>query len=179
MADLAGALDATLRARYLTTEIRRPVTHKQGLTARLNALEKQFPTQKAMAAALGVSPRTIQRWRSGDRKPDAKSQRKILDAVKERITRPKVRQRLKKLPPPNSVNISAAINWNGYKNRTEYRHTTLGGMRDVMAHVIRAWFNQGPDAAAQAFEQGAAQVHNVPFIRFEGDGVEVSIPWEN
>lgn len=159
-------------------EIRRPITHRQGLTARLNAIQKQFPTQKAMAAALGVSPRTLQRWRDGTRKPDAKSQRKIEGAHNRLVSLPRMRRRLKSLPPPNSVTVSAVINWNGYKNRQEQRSTTLGGMRGVMARVIRAWAAAGPQAAARVFEKGAAQVHNTPSVKFEGDDVDVSIPWE-
>lgn len=177
MANLGEALDALLRARYAPGGIRRPVTHRQGLTARLNALQKQFPTQKALAASLGVSPRTIQRWRTGERNPSKKAQSAIKDAYRDAVLLPAARRRLKKLLPPNSVTITAVINWNGYKNRVEHRSTTLGGMRDTMRATIRAWFYGGPDAAADAFEAGVAQKEGVP-VHFEGDDVYVSIPWE-
>lgn len=174
-------------------EIRSSVDTRRGLTARLNALERAFTQQgdrkgaatKRVAAALGVTPRTLQRWRTGDRKPNAASLRKITGAHNRLVTLPRTRARLKNLPPPNSVNVAAAINWNGYKNRTEYRHTTLGGMRGVMARVIRVWASAGPEAAADALQRGAATVHNVPNsddapgIRFEGDGVEITFPWED
>lgn len=178
MGSLPEALDAALRARYMGAEIRRPISHRQGLTARLNGIQKQFPTQKAMAAALGVSPRTLQRWRDGSRRPDTKSQRKIEGAHNRLVALPRLRKRLGALPPPNSVAVTAVINWNGYKNRQEHRSTTLGGMRGVMANVIKAWSAAGPEAAAQVFERGAAAVHNTPSVKFEGEDVSVDFPWE-
>lgn len=187
MADLSEALDAALRDRYMGGEIRSPATSRRGLTARLNALERQFTQKgdrkgaatKRVAAALGVSPRTIQRWRTGDRKPNGPSVRKVEGLHNRLVSLPRMRRRLKSLPPPNSVTVTAVINWNGYKNRQEHRTTTLGGMRGVMARVIRAWAGAGPEAAAQVFERGAAQVHNTPSVKFEGDDVDVSIPWES
>lgn len=178
MANLPEALDATLRARYMGSEIKRPVTHRQGLKARLNALQRQFPTQKAMAAHLGVTPRTVQRWRSGESKPTGPAQRKIEGAMTRLITLPRVRARLKSLLPPNSITVTAVVVWNGYKNRQAQRSTTLGGMRGVMEKVIKAWATAGPQAAAQVFERGAAVTNNTPKIQFEGDDVDVSIPWE-
>lgn len=176
--NLAEALDDVLRARYMGGELKRPVTHRQGLTARLNAIQRQFPTQKAMAAALGVSPRTLQRWRDGSRKPNGPSLRKVEGTHNRLVTLPRMRARLKSLPPPNSVTVTAIVNWNGYKNRQERRSTTLGGMRTVMTKVIRVWATAGPDAAADTFERGAAALHNTPSIKFEGDDVIVTIPWE-
>jgi hypothetical protein len=178
MADLSEALDGLLRDRYMGREIRRPITHRQGLTARLNALGKQFPTKKAMAAALGIPERTLRDIRSGRTGGSKANLRKIEGAHNRLVTLPRMRKLLKTLPPPNSVTVTAEINWNGYKNRQEHRSTTLGGMRAVMAKVIRAWATAGPQAAAQTFEAGAAQVHNTPSIKFEGDDVDISIPWE-
>lgn len=180
MANLAEALDDVLRDRYMGGEIKRPITHRQGLTARLNALQKQYPTQKAMAAALGVGPQAIRRWRAGTQKPGLAARRKIEGTLNRLVTLPRMRARLKSLPPPNSVTVTAIVNWNGYKNRTAdgARSVTLGGMRSVMAKVIRAWATAGPEAAAVVFERGAAAVHNTPSIVFEGDDVDVSIPWE-
>lgn len=178
MAQLSEALDDALRARYMPRGLRRPVSHRQGLNAHLNALQKQFPTQKALAAALGVGPQAIRRWRAGTQKPSAAAQRKIEAAYVRQITLPEMRKRIKNMPVPNSVTVSAVINWNGYKNRQEHRSTTLGGMRGVMARVIRAWAAAGPQAAADVFERGAAAVHKTPSVKFEGDDVDVSIPWE-
>ena len=178
MAQLSEALDATLRARYMPRGLRSPITQQRGLNARLNALQKQFPTQRALAAALGVGPQAIRRWRAGTQKPSAAAQRKIEGAYNRNITLPAMRKRLKNLPPPNSVTVSATVNWNGYKNRVEHRSVTFGGMRGVMVRVIRAWVAAGPQAAADAFERGAAAVEKVPSIKFEGDDVDVFIPWE-
>ena len=141
MADLPKALDSALRARYAGGEIRSPVTSARGFTARLNALERHFTHKgdrkgaatKRVAAALGVTPRTLQRWRDGSRKPTSTSLRKVEGAHNRLISLPRMRRRLKALPPPNSVTVSGSVNWNGYKNRTEHRAVTLGGMRGVMA----------------------------------------------
>lgn len=189
MASLPEALDAALRARYMPGAIRSPITTKRGLSARMNALERHFTQKgdrkgaatKRVAAALGITPRTWQRWRAGERAPNLL---KIEGAVNRLITLPTMRRRLKSLPPPNSVKVTAEIKWNGYKNRVAQRSTTLGGMRGVMARVIRRWAQAGPEAAADVFERGAATVHNIPNddeeagIKFEGDSVSIDIPWE-
>lgn len=185
MPALPEALDAALRARYMPGEIRSPVQSRRGLTARLNALEKHYPTKRALAAALGVSDRTLRKWRSGETKVSPKNLRKIEGLHHRQVALPRMRRRLKALPPPNSVQVTAEVNWNGYKNRQAHRTVTLGGMRGVMAHVIRTWAAAGPEAAASVFERGTATVHNVPNsdeapgIQFEGDDVTVSIPWES
>lgn len=161
------------------SEIRRPIEHRQGLTARLNALGKIFGTQKAVAAALGVAPSTLRRWKAGTVKVSDRNLRKVEGTHNRLVSLPNMRKRLKSLPPPNSVEVTATIIWNGYKNRTEDRTTTLGGMARVMAQVIRTWATAGPQAAAQVFEKGAATVHNTPKIEFAGDAVTIDFPWEN
>jgi hypothetical protein len=185
MANLPQALDALLRARYTPREIKSPVTSKRGLSARLNALEKLFGTKEATAKAMGVSARRIRGWRAGESKPRADSLGKLEALYKKMIMGPKLRKRLKSLPLPNSVSVKADVKWAGYHNPIARREVTLGGMRNVMAGTIRAWWLDGPEAAADAFQRGAATIHNVansddePGIVFEGDDVIISIPWEN
>lgn len=184
--NLAEALDAALRDRYPVPQVRRPATHRQGLTARLNALEKLHARQgdrpgaagRRAAKAIGIAPDTWTRWKNGQRKPSAASLRKIEGAYARNVVLPKMRTRVNNLPVPNSVTVTAVINWNGYKNRQQHRSTTLGNMRTVMVHVIRAWANLGPDAAADAFERGAAENESVSYIKFEGDDVEVRFPYD-
>lgn len=186
MADIVAALDEALRARYMPREIRRPITHRQGLKARLNGLQKVYGTAAKLAAALGVNPRTIRKWRSGETKVSAANLRKIERNHNRLISLPRMRDRLKNSPPPNSVQVSAIVNWNGYissRNRGQ-RTVILGGMRAVMARTIRTWATAGPEAAAAVFQRGAATVNHVPNtdvpgIQFQGEDVTVSIPWEN
>lgn len=184
MPDIAGALDAALRAHYAVPEVRTPVTQARGLQARMNQMEKAY-TRKGdrpgaatarAAKAAGVSPRTWQRWRAGTQKPSAKLREKLAAAYDKHVRRPKLRRKVNQKGAPNRVTVTAEINWNGYKNRTAHRSTTLGGMRGVMVATIRAWANQGPAAAAVAFQAGTAAHHNTGFVAFEGDDVEVEFP---
>ena len=184
MADLAAALDAALRAHYSVPEVRTPITQTRGLQARMNQLEKAH-TRKGdrpgaatarAAKAAGVSPRTWQRWRKGEQKPGPKLLAKLKAAYDKNIKRPKLKRKVNAKGAPNRVTVTADINWNGYKNRTPHRSTTLGGMRAVMVATIRAWANEGPQAAADAFEAGVADHHNTPSVAFEGDDVEVEVP---
>jgi hypothetical protein len=185
MANLAQALDAMLRARYMPKEIRSPLDSKRGYVARLNRLEKLLGTKETTAKAVGVSSRRIRAWRSGETKPRADSLRKLDELYKQLIQRPAAQKRLKAHPVPNSVQVTADVKWAGYYNPKPRRTVILGGMQKVMAHVIRVWSREGATEAADAFQRGAATVNNVansddePGILFEGDDVIVTIPWEN
>lgn len=189
MADLAGALDTALRARYpQTADIRRPVTHRQGLTARMNALEKLFTVKgdrkgaaaRRAAEAAGIKLRTWQKWRKGDAKPNASNARKLEGAYVRKVQLPRFRRRVNSQAAPNRVTVTAIIRWSSSPgknyNRTRQRTTTLDGMRGVMVRVIRAWATAGPAAAAQVFETGAAEVYRTDEIAFEGDHVIVEFP---
>lgn len=184
MADLSEALDDALKARYGVTVVKRPPTHRQGLTARMGALEKLFPggrkgSERTRAAeAAGISPRTWRKWHAGTQKPSPRMLQKLEDAFKRLVVTPKMRRKLKAQGVPSTVRVTAKINWNGYKNRTQQRTTDLGGMRGVMANVIRAWHRQGPEEAAELFEAGAATAHQTGYIKFEGDQVEIEFPWD-
>lgn len=183
MATLPEALDAALTERYAATrDLRSSPSSKVGAAARMRALEAHFTQKgdragyatKRVAAALGITPRTWQRWKAGTRAPNAA---KIEGAHNRLIRLPRMIKRMKRMPPPNSVVVKAVVNWNGYKNRQELRTTTLGGMKQVMGKVIEAWAARGPERAAKVFEEGAAIVHNTASIKFEGDEVEVKFPW--
>lgn len=182
--NLPEALDAALTARYMTGEVKRPVTHRQGLMARLNQLQKLYPSKQAMAKAVGIPERTLRDWRSGKTKPSAANARKLEGAHHRLIALPRLRKRINGKPIPNSVTVTADVDWNGYKNRQSHRTVTLGAMRPVMARTIRAWATAGPQAAARVFQQGAATINNLPNsadrpgIQFEGDDVRLTFPWE-
>lgn len=184
MPDLAGALDAALRARYSVPEVRTPITQQRGLQARMNQLEKAY-TRKGdrpgaatarAAKAAGVSPRTWQRWRKGEQTPGAKLRAKLAAAYDKHIRMPKLRRKVNTTGAPNRVTVTADIYWNGYPNRTKHRSTTLGGMRPVMVATIRAWAREGPEAAARAFQEGTAAAHQTPSVEFAGDDVHVEFP---
>lgn len=185
--NLSQALDAALRARYMPREIKRPITHRQGLTARLNALERLFPTKQAMAKAIGIPERTLRDIRSGRTKGSKTNLRKIEAAQLRLVTLPKLRTNLANKTIPNSVTVKAVIVWNGYKNaaRGGHRSTTLGGMQGVMRRVIRLWEAAGPDVAADAFQRGAAYVERLPNapdepgFKAEGDDVTITFPWSD
>lgn len=167
--ELPAALDRALRARYMPREVRSPITTARGLNARLNQMEKALTRDgdrkgaatRRIAAELGVTPRTIQRWRTGERTPNGPSRRRIEAQHNRLVTLPQTRKRLRNLPPPNEVHVSARVIWAGYENRTPYRTVKLHGMRTVMARTIRVWASAGPEAAADAFQRGTATVHNV------------------
>lgn len=194
MADLAGALDAALRARYRVAEVKSPATSRRGLLARLSQLEKLHtlpgdrPGQAARRAArsAGIPPDQFARWRKGDRKPSAASLRKLEGAYNRQITLPAVRRAMKARPVPASVRVTATIKWSydaaKQYNATAYRTTTLTNMRPVMAPVIRAWAAAGPEGAAESFERGTSQAYSVaddgdkPGIEFQGDDVHIEFP---
>lgn len=188
MPELPEALDAALRARYPLHEPKRPATHRQGLTARMNHLEKLFqaPGQRKgtdarrAAEAAGIPARTWQKWRKGDSAPSARNLRKLEAAYARLVTAPAFRRRVNSGRPPNRVRVTAEIKWTDSPrknyNRTRHRTTTLEGMAGVMVSVIRAWATAGPEAAADALETGTAAVYRADDIRFEGDRVEIEFP---
>lgn len=187
--DLATALDEALRDRYPIREPKTPVTQRRGLTARMNALEKEF-TQKGdrrgaagrrAAKAAGIHPDTWTRWKNAQRKPGAASLRKLEAAFTRLVTVPAFRRRLKDpRQVPNRVKVTATIKWSSSPqknyNRRQHRTTILESMRPAMVRVIRAWVAAGPEAAAEALETGAAAVYRADEIRFEGDSVVVEFP---
>lgn len=203
MADLAGALDAALRARYRMHDVRTPITQRRGYTARMNQLEKHHaqkgdrPGQAAARAAraAGISPETWRRWRTGKQPPSARMLAKLDNSYKNTLTLPILRRSLQAAGLPTMVTVTAVVRWNGYYNQTPKRTINFGpgGVLPVMRDTIRAWAHDGPQAAALTFEYGLAaqqtpQVPNEtgydedqpdlesPGIRFEGDDVEIQFP---
>lgn len=195
MPDLPAALDAALRARYRVSEVRTPITQRRGLLARMNQLEKlaarpgDRPGQAATRAAkeAGIAPRTWRDWRNGTHPPSAASRRKLEGAYARKVTLPAFRRQLRKKPTPSRVTVTAKIKWSDSPrkmyNATPQRTARLSGMRSAMVATIRAWAGAGPQAAAEAFERGAAQAYGVaddsdgsPGIQFEGNQVEIEFP---
>lgn len=188
MPDLAAALDAALTARYRPRTVRTPATQRRGLLARMNQLEKLHarPGDRAgsagrrAAASAGIAPDTWTRWRKGQRAPSAASLRKLETAYTRQITTPAFRRALRTKRIPDKVTITAEVRWTDSPrkmyNATKYRTVKLTGMRPAMIPTIRAWAQAGPEAAAQAFERGTAEVHQASEIAFEGNDVKVELP---
>lgn len=197
MADLAGALDEALRARYHIAEVRTPVTQRRGLLGRMNQLEKLHarkgdrPGQAATraAAASGIPARTWRDWRKGTHPPSAANARKLEGAYSRQITQPAFLKSVRSKKAPKEVRVTATIRWSDSPrknyNSAPYRTTTLTGMGPTMAAVVRAWVAAGPEATADAFERGASAVYKVsdthddppkPGIGIEGDAVTIEFP---
>lgn len=102
--------------------IARPISHRQGLTARMHALETSHGGVKAAAQAAGVTPRT---WRGWATNPRARLSRKSAqgleqayqDDLDERSADP-LRQRRYALGKAKDaqIKITAEIQWDGYYN---------------------------------------------------------------
>jgi len=197
VADLAGALDAALRARYRVSEVKTPITQRRGLLARMNQLEKLHQRKgdrpgaagRRAAESAGIPPDQWTRWKKGQRTPSARSQRRLERAYVEQITLPAYRKSTQGKGAPSKVTVTAQIWWtdSDKKNNGKQRTVKLTGMKAAMRAVIRAWIAAGPEAAANALERGAAAVYRVPDnvdsdgnrtpgIQFKGDEVEIEFP---
>jgi len=188
MPDLASALDAALTARYRPKEVKAPATTRRGLLARMNQLEKLHARKgdrpgaagRRAARSAGIAPDTWTRWRKSQRAPSAASLRRLEGAYAREITLPAFRRALRTKKIPDKVTVTAEVRWTSSPkkmyNATRYRTVKLTGMRPAMVPTIRAWVQAGPEAAAQAFERGAAEVHKTEEIAFEGNQVHVEFP---
>lgn len=195
MADLAGALDSALRARYRIAEVKTPVTQRRGLLARMNQLE-ELHKQKGdragqaatrAAASAGIPITTWRDWRRGTHPPGARNTRKLEGAYIRQITVPRLKRAQEKRRPPAKVNVRATIRWTSSPrkmyNATKHRKVEFTGMAAVMKAVLRAWTAAGPAAAAEAFERLTSELYKVhpdedgtPGIKFEGNDVTVEFP---
>lgn len=143
--------------------VKRPISHRQGLLARLSALEAAAGGEQAAARAAGVTPRT---WRGWKRNPTARPSRASLEGVQHaygrdlrRRSRDPVRQMRFALAKGRKarVKVWAEVQWAGYYNGQSERVTErqaappdpenryawrAGGVEfgtlDITA-VVRAW----------------------------------------
>lgn len=188
MAALPQALDTALRAYYKLPDMKRAVTHRQGLTARMNALERLHAGRKGdrtsaatrAAAAAGIPVRTWRDWKSGKSKGpiSPRNQRKLEGAYVRQVQLPAFQRVLRSKHFPKRIAVTAEVNWSGYYNRTRRRTITLQdkaetkanpGRRPYMPDVVRVWIQAGPDAAAQTFQERVAADNSAGFVAFEGD----------
>lgn len=191
---LPEALHQALMARFRVPEVKTPATQRRGLMARISQIAKAIrsrgdtPAQvdRKVAKELGVTPRTLKRWRDGKASPSPKSVRRVETAHNRLVVLPAYRRALKARGVPGQVKVTGVIKWSKSSgtqyNSTPYRTTTLAGVRGVMVRVIRAWAAAGPEAAAQVFEHGISAVYGVPpdgdapGIEIQGDQVIVHLP---
>lgn len=195
MADLEGALDAALRARYRVAEVRTPITQRRGLLGRMNQLEKLHARKgdrpgaagRRAATAAGLPPDQWTRWKKGQRTPSPASLRKLEGAYSRQVTQPAFLKSVRSKKAPKEVRITGTIRWTDSPrkryNASPHRTTVLTGMGPTMAAVVRAWVAAGPEAAADAFQRGASAVYKVvddddgtPGIKIEGDEVTIEFP---
>lgn len=171
------ALDAALSDWYRVAEVKRPATHRQGLTARMRALEKLHGGNGPRAAAsAGIAQRTWRDWKAGTHKPSAKGLRKVEGAYARQVIRPQALKVLANRKPPSAVYITADVvvdpKKRRYKNSTPHR--TFRAEKITAGPVVQAWMNHGAEAAGQALEQAIQQQYGQPFA-FEGDSVTLEL----
>ncbi len=163
------AIVAALQAKYTAPPlepVKRPIGHRQGLTARLHAIEAGAGGEKQAAAAAGVTPRT---WRGWKRNPASRLSARSMAGVEQaydtdlrRRSDDPVRQLRYALAKARSatVTITAEMQWDGYyngqaerapsdrpvppldpDNQRAHRQVRFGTL-DI-SRVIRAWKDGG------------------------------------
>lgn len=196
MADFIAALDAALRARYGARRpewvgVKRPVTHRQGLKARMRALmEAHGGNRRAAAASAGIPYSSWGHMLSGKRKVSAKNLSRLESAYTGQVTGPKMTDALNRGGTPHPVTVWAEVTANpGIQSDSPKRNSTSHasappgagqGWRPFKAEnvtpaaledVVRVWMREGPIAAAKRFEKEVEDAY-LPF-EFQGDHVEV------
>lgn len=179
MSDFPTALYNALSAWYPVAGIgiRRPVTHRQGFTARVNALERAHGGRRGAAAAAGVSYNTWRQWfGKGARNPSAASLAK-LDRAYALEVRGKVHS---KTTGPSLMVVTAVVvadpkktRYTNKKKRRDFRADQLG--RDELEPVTAA-YRHGESAGyiAQVAITAIRQEYGTEFA-FEGDDVRVEL----
>lgn len=162
--DAHTAIVAALQRRYVAPpleKIKRPISHRQGLTARLTAIEAGRGSEKAAAEAAGVTLRT---WRGWKRNPGAILARRSRAGVEqayqddwERRNRDPLRQMRYALAKARTAHpiIWAEMQWDGYYNGqgqsvgasqpappyadNTYAHRRVDFQEQDISSVVRAW----------------------------------------
>ena len=129
------------------------------------------------AAAAGIPPDQWTRWKSGQRNPSAASLRKLEGAYARQVTIPAYRKSVKDKGAdavPDKVTVRAEVWWtdSDKKNNGDVRQVKLSGMKTAMSRTIKAWIAAGPEAAADAFQRGTANVYRVPDNNDDTPGVQ-------
>lgn len=123
---LKEALDAHYSVRGNARQIVRPITHRQGLTARMNALEKAYGSKKAAAQAAGLNPTSWTRWKAGQRGISAANSAKLEGAYAS-ITRA---LQVEAKGTPSAITVHAEVTFHGTTAQgqaTKYKNAQNSG----------------------------------------------------
>ncbi|MGP4003504.1 telomere-protecting terminal protein Tpg [Streptomyces sp. 8N706] len=121
----------------------------KGLQARINFLIKQLKTTRAVAQELGVTQRSVERYRTGERKKPPKDIADRIEAAVRARWQPQVRKRRRK-QAATSTGITV-------ETRARFGYTAPIGTTDD-GRIRRLTVHLPPDYAARLFdarEQGA------------------------
>lgn len=178
MPTLPEALDAQFSARFELPGLKRPATHRQGLTARMNALVKANGGEyRRAAASAGIPERTWRDWRNGTHPPSARGLRKLETAYGRQILRPALAKLIAAGKfAVREIHVKATVvcdpKKGKYKNSQPYRW--FRAEKIDTGKVVTAWINHGSEAAAQAYEASVQEQYRQQFA-FEGVNVEVDL----
>lgn len=188
MPELPEALGAALTARYRWGEPKRPITHGQGRTARMNRLEKALGGAAQAAAAAGIPRSTWGHMRRG-RAAAPKTLGKLEAAFTRLVMRPAMAAAIAKKGIPKVWAVTAVVvcdpRGTRYINRkVDGPNGPRGGgaeegwrtfrAEDIDGQaVVNAWLHSGDEGAAAALERAVADQYGEEF-GFEGDHVEVA-----
>lgn len=194
MADFPTALDEAMHGRYrlgrAAAEPKRPISHRHGLTARMNRIQAAVGgDRKAAAQAAGIPYSTWNHLFSGKRSASAANTRKLELAFARIVTLPAIAAKVKTKGYPVHYVVSAVtvadpgtadrkgsryINGQrgGPANEQGWRPVKWKLGRNNSRDVVTAWLGHGAEAAAQAFVDRIRQEYRSEF-GFEGDNVTV------
>ncbi|MFJ9855014.1 telomere-protecting terminal protein Tpg [Streptomyces sp. NPDC101150] len=139
-----GDIDEALERADRETFTREP---PKGLQARINFLVKQLKTTKAVAQELGVTQRSVERYRTGERKKPPRDIADRIDAAVRSRWQPQVRKRRRK-EAATSTGITV-------ETRARFGYTAPigttddGRMRRLTVHLPPAYAQRLFDAQQQ------------------------------
>jgi hypothetical protein len=99
---VAGEIDDAIERADREAFTRQP---PKTLQARINFLVKQLKTTKAVAAEIGVSQRSVERYRKGERKHPSKDIAARIDDAVRRRWQPQVRKRRRKQAATTGITV--------------------------------------------------------------------------
>lgn len=99
---MAGEIDDAIERADQESFTRQP---PKTLQARINFLMKQLKTTKAVAQEIGVSQRSVERYRTGERKHPPKAIAERIDAAVRARWQPQVRKRRRKQAATTGITV--------------------------------------------------------------------------
>lgn len=195
MAELAQALGDALNARYTWKGgVKRPVTHRQGLTARMNRIQKKVGGgPRAAAQAAGIPYSTWTHLASGRRTPSAKSVARLEGAFIRIVAAPARAAVVGRKGYPSKLSVQAVVVIDPEGSRYINGHTSPGPSKaqvygihkapewrifraegiDIRP-IVDAWLASGNAWAENALLEQVEDAYHDP-IGFEGNHVRVTL----